>query len=166
MSITSYFDYFIDTMILTCSRLILSPIILILILYDYYSIGAVLFVIAVLTDLIDGYTSRFKNEISSFEENLDAFADLMLMFICLLGFTINGNITWTVPIVVAGYYFILTVLSLKKEGEFIHCIPSRITANAVYILIFLLFINFGYILYYIPMVLALMVMTFIYYFLY
>ena len=64
--------------ILTCFRLILTPIIIYLGLTDHYKILIVLAIITALTDSIDGYLARKFAATSELGAKLDAVADKSL----------------------------------------------------------------------------------------
>lgn len=105
---------------ITISRIIISIIIVILLLFPFnlvglsfptylykgilielkYAITAVLYLIAVITDLIDGYIARKKNEITTVGKILDSIADKMVLYSSLIILASRGFVSSVIPIIV------------------------------------------------------------------
>ena len=76
--------------ILTFSRIFLAALIFILLMYPTgYFLALVLFVLAGVTDYLDGYFARKYNAVSQFGEILDPIADKILIIFILFGLAIN-----------------------------------------------------------------------------
>ena len=76
--------------ILTFSRILLAPIILLLLMTsDGYALALLLFFIAGITDYFDGYLARKYNAVSEIGEILDPIADKILILFVLFGLAIN-----------------------------------------------------------------------------
>lgn len=75
---------------LTVFRIILTPIFLLFLIWDSlphsFLIGLVLFIVASLTDMLDGKIARKYNLITDFGKFLDPLADKMLTFAAFIGF--------------------------------------------------------------------------------
>lgn len=65
-----------------------------------YLIAGVIFVIASLTDFLDGYLARSKNMVTDFGKVMDAIADKILVNGVLIILAYNGFISLAVPIVI------------------------------------------------------------------
>ncbi len=65
-----------------------------------YLIAGVLFVIASLTDFLDGYLARSKNMVTDFGKVMDAIADKILVNGVLMILAYNGFISIAVPIII------------------------------------------------------------------
>lgn len=65
-----------------------------------YLIAGVLFVIASLTDFLDGYLARSKNMVTDFGKVMDAIADKILVNGVLIILAYNGFISIVVPIII------------------------------------------------------------------
>ena len=105
---------------LTVSRLILSLVIIFILLFPWsminvtipqvlvsgvtvdirYPIAGVLFIIASLTDFLDGYLARKNNQITNTGKMLDAIADKVLVNGVLILLAYNGFISVVVPVVI------------------------------------------------------------------
>ena len=105
---------------ITIGRIILSIIILILLMFPYGSVGinvplykisnvtlslnyiiaGILFIIASLTDTLDGYLARKNNMVTDFGKVMDAIADKILVNGVLIILAYNGNIPLIIPVVV------------------------------------------------------------------
>jgi cardiolipin synthase len=64
--------------LLTCSRFIFAPILLLLAWYDYKNGFLILLAITFLTDVLDGFTARLLNQSSELGAYLDTLADLVI----------------------------------------------------------------------------------------
>lgn len=108
---------------LTISRIIFTVLIIILFLFPFhqmnfefpmwtlnfkevlevdsrYIIGGILFVIASLTDFLDGYLARKKGLVTDFGKFVDAIADKVLVNSVLIIFAVNGVISPIIPVVI------------------------------------------------------------------
>ena len=108
---------------LTISRIIFTVLIIILFLFPFhqmnfefpmwtlnfkevlevdsrYIIGGILFVIASLTDFLDGYIARSRNLVTDFGKFVDAIADKVLVNSVLIIFAVNGVISPIIPVVI------------------------------------------------------------------
>ncbi|MCY4545700.1 MAG: CDP-diacylglycerol--glycerol-3-phosphate 3-phosphatidyltransferase [Gemmatimonadetes bacterium] len=134
---------------LTIFRIILSPIFMVFFLVDtLYTryIALVIFMIASLTDLYDGYLARKTGVITSFGKFMDPLADKILTSTALICFASLGYIyTWMV-LVIIGRDFIVTGLRCiaAYRGQLI--LPTQVAkwktaSQMVVIVIILLYIN-------------------------
>ncbi len=106
---------------ITVTRIILALIILIMLIIPWYSIGihfptfqlmgritidlkfiiaGVLFVIAALTDFLDGYLARKNNMVTDFGKVMDAIADKVLVNGLLIILAYNGFISIAIPVII------------------------------------------------------------------
>lgn len=106
---------------ITMSRIILSLLIIILLLFPFdatgfslpkifvnesividikYIISGFLFVIASLTDFVDGYIARKYNLVTDFGKMLDAIADKVLVNAILIILAATGFISAVIPVVI------------------------------------------------------------------
>lgn len=85
---------------ITIARIILIPIFLILV-YTGHSIGGlVIYIIACLSDMADGYIARHYNQITNFGKFMDPLADKVLVLAAMCFFVENGQMPgWAVVIV-------------------------------------------------------------------
>ena len=105
---------------LTISRIIMTIIIIFILLFPFYTIGfsfpkfsvdglpvdskyfvaGVLFIIASLTDFVDGYIARKYDLITNLGKMLDAIADKILVDSTLIILATNGFINPIIPVVI------------------------------------------------------------------
>jgi phosphatidylglycerophosphate synthase len=98
---------------LTLFRLVSAPIIMFLIIFDRMDFALILFILAALSDFLDGYLSRRLKKETKIGSVLDKAADKLLMGFVVLGFIIKFDVLWLlliiIPIVVfyiiGSYYF-------------------------------------------------------------
>lgn len=88
----------------TVLRLILIPVFLVL-YYNYgttYNIAAIVFVIASLTDAIDGHLARSRNLVTTFGKFVDPLVDKLLTMAAFVALVESGIIpAWAVIIIIA-----------------------------------------------------------------
>ena len=108
--------------ILTLSRLIISPIFMALLLLDnvYSRLGAlVLFILASVTDLLDGYLARKNGQQTDFGKFLDPVADKFLIALALVSFVaLKAASTWMVMIIIGREFLIMglrTLVAYRRE---------------------------------------------------
>ncbi len=106
---------------LTLGRIIISVIILVMLIVPWYSLGinfptfsiagkivvdlkyiiaGVLFVIASVTDFLDGYIARSRNMVTDFGKVMDAIADKILVNGLLIILAYNGFISIAIPVII------------------------------------------------------------------
>ena len=108
---------------LTMSRIILTVVLIVLFLFPFYQmniefpmwlvngkevieidskyiIGGVIFIIASITDFLDGYFARKNNIVTNEGKFLDAIADKVLVNTVLIIFACNGFISPIIPVVI------------------------------------------------------------------
>ena len=86
--------------ILALIRLLLVPVVFILILNDRFVIALLMFVLACLTDLADGYIARRFDLITQVGTFLDPLADKCMAVLVIVAFTIKGVLPVWVTVVI------------------------------------------------------------------
>lgn len=106
---------------LTIFRILMVPVFLILMGLEgqtYHSLGGLIFVIASLTDMLDGYLARSRNLVTTFGKFMDPLADKILTsaaFIVL----VEKNIipAWAVVIIIAREFIITGFRTLAASQD-------------------------------------------------
>lgn len=88
---------------ITIGRIVLNPIILIAVVYaspdshitKYLAFG--LFVIAALTDALDGWIARNRNQVSTLGSILDPFADKLLILSVIVALQVSPHYLYKLP---------------------------------------------------------------------
>ena len=117
---------------LTLFRIVLVPIILIIYYIKIpgeilgipltYLIIDIIFIIASLTDKLDGYIARSKNQITTFGKFLDPIADKILVIVAMLILLEAGKIYAWIPAIVVIREFIVSgyrLVAVEKAGTVI-----------------------------------------------
>ena len=88
--------------ILTLMRIFLVPLLVVVIVTKYSNVLAVvIFLIAALTDLLDGYIARFLGQITTLGKLLDPLADKLLISAALISLVQIGRApAWMVVVIV------------------------------------------------------------------
>ena len=85
---------------ITVLRIILIPVWLILAYRGHMVPALIVYVIACLSDLLDGYIARHYNQITNFGKFMDPLADKMLVLAAMCYFVDNGQMpSWAMSIV-------------------------------------------------------------------
>ena len=109
--------------VLTLGRLLVVPFFAGLLLLDGSSEGArvlaaVLFVVACLTDVVDGHLARRRGQVTDFGVMADPIADKALVGTALVGLSLLGALPWWATAVVLGREVAVTVMrsALARHG--------------------------------------------------
>ncbi len=117
---------------LTIIRVVLVPILVIISLipiqgellgipYSYWIMN-VIFVVASITDKIDGYIARSRNQVTNFGKFLDPLADKILVLAAMLILVEDGNLPAWIPIIVLTREFLVSgyrLIAVEKGGKVI-----------------------------------------------
>ena len=121
---------------LTIFRIILGPVIMIIPIIDSlvgipgeflgistaFWIMNIIFIIASLTDKLDGYIARSRNQVTTFGKFLDPLADKILVLSALIILVEYGKIPSWIPIIVLAREFIVSgyrLIAVEKGGKVI-----------------------------------------------
>ena len=117
---------------LTIFRIILVPIIMIIPFLNIqgeflgvsisYIIIDVIFIIASITDKLDGYIARSINQITTFGKFLDPIADKILVIVAMLILVDGNQIPYWIPAIVVIREFIVSgyrLVAVQKDGNVI-----------------------------------------------
>lgn len=122
---------------LTVLRLILSVFIILILCFPFYAIGVqfpkidvngvvvkvqyviagVVFVIASLTDWIDGYLARKNNQVTDTGKMLDAIADKVLVNSVLIILAANNFVHEIVPVVIVLRDIVVNAIKMEAAGK-------------------------------------------------
>jgi CDP-diacylglycerol--glycerol-3-phosphate 3-phosphatidyltransferase len=102
--------------LLTLSRIILSPVYMVLFLIEnpYSRLAAtIVFVVAALTDLLDGYLARKRGITTGFGKFMDPLADKILVSTAFISFVNLGYAkTWMISVIIVREFLITGLRSL------------------------------------------------------
>lgn len=90
---------------ITISRILLVPVFLFVLLSDMsnsHIIATIIFIVASITDGLDGYIARSRNQITKLGKFMDPLADKLLVTAALVGLVQLGKLsTWVVVIIIS-----------------------------------------------------------------
>ena len=106
--------------ILTCIRVVLIPVFMVLAYQgnttcDFAAL--VVYVVACLTDYVDGNLARKNNQVTNFGKFMDPVADKLLVMAALLIFVEDGTIAAWMVAIILGREFIVSALRMVAASE-------------------------------------------------
>lgn len=109
---------------ITMLRVILIPVFLVVLLSDWIMmpwnryIAAAIFIIASLTDMLDGYIARSRNMVTNFGKFMDPLADKLLVCAALISMVGMGDLpAWVVIIIISREFAITGFRTLAVEAN-------------------------------------------------
>lgn len=122
---------------ITFSRIILTFVLIILLVFPWYAVGVqwpkflvgglyvnslyiiagVIFMIAAVTDFLDGYLARKNNQVTDLGKMLDAIADKILVNPILIILATNGFINPVVPVVIITRDIIVDAIKMESARK-------------------------------------------------
>jgi CDP-diacylglycerol--glycerol-3-phosphate 3-phosphatidyltransferase len=119
--------------IITFCRIIVTPVLFILLLHSPGKImsfcAAVIFVLASITDFLDGYLARRMNQVTSLGKFLDPLADKLLVGVALIMMIPLGRVPpWVVALIV-GREILVTSLRVVAIREGMTIEATRMAKN-------------------------------------
>lgn len=117
---------------LTIFRIILVPIMVIVSFFETninlwgipltYIIMDIIFIIASITDKLDGYIARSRNQVTTFGKFLDPLADKILVLTAMILLVEIGNLPAWIPVIVLTREFVVSgyrLIAVEKGGKVI-----------------------------------------------
>ena len=102
---------------ITLARVALIPVFMALLLLNYNWIALAVFIVASLTDFVDGYIARHCNQVSDFGKFLDPLADKLLVTAAMLVFVQWGRMpSWVVMIVLTREFAVSGLRMVAASG--------------------------------------------------
>lgn len=89
-------------------RIFAIPVFIVLFLLDYRYAAAAIFILAALTDMLDGKIARKYNLVTNFGKLMDPLADKLLVMSALICLSQVGDVAGWMVIVILGREFIIT----------------------------------------------------------
>lgn len=131
---------------LTILRIILSFVVIAILIFPFYTVGitwprvvilgislkseyiiaGVIFIVASITDFIDGYLARKNNQVTDTGKMLDAIADKILVDSVLIIFAAHGFISVIIPIIIVVRDIIVDAIKMEaaSKGKVVAAIKS------------------------------------------
>ena len=106
---------------LTMIRILLVPVFLLFITVKNIPYGSiiatVIFIIASITDQLDGYIARSRNQITNFGKFMDPLADKLLVASALICLSANGSLAAWISIIIISREFIISGFRLVASDN-------------------------------------------------
>ncbi|RKD27726.1 CDP-diacylglycerol--glycerol-3-phosphate 3-phosphatidyltransferase [Caminicella sporogenes DSM 14501] len=136
---------------LTIARIFLIPIFMVFLLSKIpygITIAALIFILAALTDSLDGYIARSRNQITKLGKFMDPLADKLLVTAALVSFVQMGKLpAWVVVIIISREFTISVFRAIAAaEGIVIAASPwgKAKTISQIVMIISILFNNYPF----------------------
>ncbi|MFX1398775.1 MAG: CDP-alcohol phosphatidyltransferase family protein [Promethearchaeota archaeon] len=101
--------------LLSISRIITSPFLTYFIVFDFLSSAIVLFIINIITDIIDGKIARKYDSCSNLGEYLDIFGDISSIVSIFIGFTVKEVFPFWILAIVLVIFLQFLITSRNEE---------------------------------------------------
>lgn len=102
---------------LTVLRVVLIPVFLVLLYLGLTYIALAVFIIASITDYVDGKIARSRNLVTDFGKFMDPLADKILVFAALIWFTAAGSFPAWALVIVAAREFAISGLRMLAASS-------------------------------------------------
>jgi CDP-diacylglycerol--glycerol-3-phosphate 3-phosphatidyltransferase len=105
---------------LTVLRIFLIPVFMIFLLNEIpygKSIAAGIFIIAAITDILDGHFARKRNEITNLGRFMDPLADKLLVSAALISLVQMGKLSSWIVVIIIGREFTISILRAVAATE-------------------------------------------------
>ena len=93
---------------LTMGRIFAIPVFIVVFLMDYRIAAAIIFILAAVTDMLDGHIARKHNLVTNFGKLMDPLADKLLVMSALICMVEVGDVAGWMVVVILGREFIIT----------------------------------------------------------
>lgn len=125
--------------ILSCSRILIIPIQMVLIVQNLYLYAFWVFVFGTVTDFLDGYFARKLNQITPFGMVLDPIADKMFFLTTLIFFTYKNDLPlWFLYILIVREFFVVIGSVIIISKKCFSSISPNLAGKSVNIFLFLI----------------------------
>ena len=102
---------------LTMMRVLLIPLCILFIVLGYYTLAALVFSLASLTDLLEGYLARKYHQVTTFGKFADPAADKILVLTTMIALLYQGLYPWWAVCIVAARELAVDGLRMVAVGE-------------------------------------------------
>ena len=105
---------------LTMFRIFLIPIFMIFLIFDIeygQFIAAAVFIIAAITDYLDGYLARSLNLVTTFGKFMDPLADKLLVSAAFISLVEMGKVSSWIAVIIIAREFVITGLRVLAASE-------------------------------------------------
>ena len=131
--------------VLTIFRILLTPIFILCLFYNYpYARlwALIIFIVASITDAVDGYYARKYNQVTRHGQFLDPLADKILVSSAFISFAILDLVPYWMVVLIVFRDLFVTGLRMAMESQGLTMITSKIaktkTATQITVIIFIL----------------------------
>lgn len=131
---------------ITVFRFLATPIVVLLMFYQNYSIGLIAFLVVAFTDILDGSMARVRNQVTEWGKFYDPLADKILIASMVFIIVLRYIDFWTSILIVGMEIAIVTFTWIrkgKKEANVWGKIKMFLQVSGVTILLFVIIYDWG-----------------------
>ena len=115
---------------ITMLRVVLIPVFLVLCYTDHRIIALLVFTVASLSDLLDGYIARHYNQVSNFGKFMDPLADKVLVLSAMCFLIERGQMPgWVVAIILFREFAVSGLRLIAAERQHVIAVLVRVKAR-------------------------------------
>ena len=101
---------------LTMARIIAIPVFIVVLMMEYRYAATIIFILAALTDMLDGHIARKYNLVSNFGKLMDPLADKLLVMAALVCLVELGDVpAWMVVVILAREFAVTGLRQVAVE---------------------------------------------------
>ena len=98
-------------------RIIISPVIIYLLLVGSFELATILYLLGLLTDVMDGYVARRLDAVSDFGAIWDPITSVVLFYLTSFALVYLGHISWLYPSVIGMYSIVAFTIGKITKHE-------------------------------------------------
>ena len=125
---------------LTMGRIFAIPVFIVVFLMGYRYVATVIFILAAITDMLDGKIARKYNLVTNFGKLMDPFADKVMVLTAMASMAIGNQaiapvIPWAAVIILLGKELVMVIggVALLKHGIVVYSSMIGKVAHCVFI---------------------------------
>ncbi len=132
-------------LLITWLRIVLTPFVFVFVILENYILAVVFFIIAALTDMVDGYFARRLKQETKLGKILDPVADKVLIAFTVVALTVKFRELLPLTILIVGKEIVMLLCMVFSKWNVKFKFPTILSkVNTVVQIIFIVSVILGY----------------------